>query len=617
VNLVKRIRNNNGDSLFDNNSIKVIVIGCMAIITALLFMSIISIIIMNKAVVQKLKTNDLGNLADSIGAVIEGKIDKAVDASLMMANDPIVKSWIETGENDKSEGRLVQYKMEDLVNSFGYDTSFLVSDVTKHYWSFHSDQFELLDTVTKDDPDDKWFFTSIKMGKRYEINIDPNKELDDTFVWINTLMGDVESPIAVTGIGMNLSEVIEELVSDETKSKVENDIWLVDGQGVIYLSKNPEFLKKSMQDYLPSSLFENINRRGNMGKQFEIAEYSNSKSEKYDIAYKRIKDTEWKLIVQIPRSESLSFLKAVTVNTVLSCIFIIILMVTTFYFLSNRIANPYKRALQLNQELEKTVGERTRELQERNAKIQDSIDYAKMIQQTILPSDSEMKKHLKEYFVIFEQRDTVGGDFYWMRTYSEGALLVVGDCTGHGVPGALMTTAVNAILNHIADELCHDNPAVILMELDRLIKQSFRKDGSKQIISDGLDAAVFYIHQAGTALFAGANISVFISDGNNVREIKGSIDSIDCLTRRKEKHFENHGIEYNEGNTFYVASDGYKDQPGGEKKLPFGKSRLLALLEAVNQLEMEEQKTQILCTLKEYQGNETRRDDITILGFRL
>ena len=149
MNLVKRLKNNNGDSLFDNNSIKVIVIGCIAIIMALLFMSITSIMIMNKAVVQKLKTNDLENLADSIGAVIEGKIDKAVDASLMLANDPIVKSWIETGENNDSYGRLVQYKMEDLVNSFGYDTSFLVSNVSRHYWSFHGNKFELLEERKK------------------------------------------------------------------------------------------------------------------------------------------------------------------------------------------------------------------------------------------------------------------------------------------------------------------------------------------------------------------------------------------------------------------------------------------------------------------------------------
>ena len=616
MNLVKRLKNNNGGSLFDNNSLKVIVIGCMAIITALLVMSITSILIMNKAVVQKLKTNDLGNLAESIGAVIEGKIDRAVDASLMLANDPIVKSWIENEEKDESEGRLVQYKMEDLVNSFGYDTSFLVSDVTKHYWSFHSDTFELLDTVSIDDPDDRWFFTSIKMGKRYEINIDPNKELGDTFVWINTLMGDVESPIAVTGIGMNLSNVIDELVRDETKSKVENDIWLVDGQGIIYLAKNPKYLEQNIQDYLPPSLLDNIGRPENMGKEFEIAEYS-LKGVKYDIAYKTIKDTKWKLMVQIPRSESMSFLRAVTIYTIISCLIIIILMVTTFYYLSNRIANPYKRALQLNQELEKTVGERTRDLQERNAKIQDSIDYAKMIQQTILPSDSELKKRLKGHFVIFEQRDTVGGDFYWMKSYSDGFLLVVGDCTGHGVPGALMTTAVNAILNRIADELWHDNPAVILKELDRLIKQSFRKDGSRQIISNGLDAGVLYVSNSGRGLFSGANISALISDGDKIREIKGSSDTIDCLSRRKEKRFENHIIEYNENNTFYMATDGFKDQPGGEVKLPFGKSRMLALLEVVKKLEMEEQKALLLSTLKEYEGNETRRDDITMLGFKL
>lgn len=607
----------NIDSLFDNNSMKVVIIGCMTIIVALLFMSSISVMIMNNAVVNKLKTNDLGNMAESIGAVIEGKIDKAVDASQMMANDPIMKSWIESEEKDEAAGELVRYKMVDQVNSFGYDTSFLVSNLTKHYWSFHQNKFELLDTVSVDDPDDIWFFNSINMKKKYEINIDQNKELNDTFVWINTLMGEVNSPIAVTGIGMNLSEVINELMRDEKKSNIKNDIWLVDGTGVIYLSKNPAYLEKNMQNYLPSSLIEDMGNDGNTEKQFEIAEYKNVKGEIYDIAYKGIKDTKWKLIVQIPRSESLNFLKAVIINTVISCIVIILLMVATFYLLSNRIANPYRRALQLNQELEKIVGERTRELQEKNTRIQDSLDYAKMIQQTILPSEYEMKKHLKEYFVIFEPRDTVGGDFYWMKSNSEGFLLVVGDCTGHGVPGALMTTAVNAMLNHISEEICNDNPATIIKELDRLIKQSFRKEGSCEMISDGLDAAVFFVSKLGKVLFAGANISVFVSNGDAVREFKGSIDTIDCMARRREKQFENHEIEYNERNTFYVATDGYQDQPGGERQLPFGKGRLMALLEAVGHLDMEEKKVQLLYVLKEYQGNEVRRDDITMLGFKL
>lgn len=153
------------NSLLDRNAIKVIVIGCIAIITALLIMSITSVMIMNNAVITKLKSNDLGNLAQSIGTVIEGKIDRAVDASLMMADDPVLIAWVKSGEKDETTGSLVQSKMVGQAGSLGYDTTFLVSNVTKRYWSFYNGKFGLLDTVSEDDPDDSWFFTTLAMKK--------------------------------------------------------------------------------------------------------------------------------------------------------------------------------------------------------------------------------------------------------------------------------------------------------------------------------------------------------------------------------------------------------------------------------------------------------------------
>lgn len=603
-------------SLFDNNSIKVVVIGCAAIIIALLIMSSISLMIMNNAVVSKLKTSDLSNLAASIGAVIEGKIEKAAEVSVMLASDPVTVGWLQGAEGDQVAGGLVRQKMIDAVDTLGYDTSFLVNNVTKHYWSYHKGTFELLDTVSTDDADDDWFFTAMTMHKRYEINIDHNKELDDTFVWINTLVGDLSKPVAVTGLGMNLSDVIDELIRDDEKSKVKNDIWLVDGAGMIYLSKDPQHRGRTVQELLPASIVEQMTAGQGGSGEYAIEEYVDAAGERYDLAYKGIKDTAWKLLVQIPRSETVGFLGKVTWNTVISCVVIILLMVATFYWLANRIANPYQRALQLNQELERVVGERTSELQEKNAKINDSLEYAKMIQQTILPTTGELQRNLRQHFVIYQPRDTVGGDFYWMRSEHDGCWLVVGDCTGHGVPGALMTTAVNAMLNSILDAAIAD-PAVVLGELERLLKQAFSQEGGGESISDGLDAAVLRITRAGEIRFAAANLSLFVSDLAGVREIKGTSTTIDCNPTRQSKVFATHQLISDAAATFYVATDGFKDQPGGEKRLPFGKGRLLALLAEVRDLELDQQRQQLLQALADYAGSEVRRDDITLVAFRL
>lgn len=617
VGLLPQDRTRKHGSLFDNSSVKVVIIGCAAIIVALLVMSQSSIMIMRDAVVHKLKTNDLGNLAASISAVIEGKIDKATDLSLMMASDPVTIGWLDSAERDQQAGTLGQEKMISIVDTLGYNTAFLVSDVTKHYWSYHQGVFNLLDTVSEQDVDDQWFFTSMAMGKRYEINIDHNKELGDTFVWINTLVGDLQSPIAVTGLGMNLSDVIDELVLAEEQSKVKNDIWLVDGAGVIYLAKDPSFRERSVQDILPQEIVTQMTGDGSLGEDFIIDEYTGADGGVNDIAYKRIKHTAWTLVVQIPRAESVGFLKTVTSNTIVSCVVIILLMVATFYLLANRIANPYKRAVQLNQQLEGMVEERTRELQEKNAKIQDSLEYAKMIQQTILPSDVELRRNLRDHFVIFQPREAVGGDFYWMRGGSEGCWLVVGDCTGHGVPGALMTTAVNAMLNNILDTNPSQDPVDILKNLERLIRQSFTREGDDQVIADGLDAAVIYISRAGQVSFAGANIPVYVSDSRGVREIKGTNATIDCISTGREKLFVTHDLSWDEETIFYVATDGYKDQPGGERHLPFGKARLTALLAEIREMSLEQQASHLLQALEQYAGSEARRDDVTVLGFKL
>jgi len=267
--------------------------------------------------------------------------------------------------------------------------------------------------------------------------------------------------------------------------------------------------------------------------------------------------------------------------------------------------------------LENKVLERTRELNEKNAKIQDSIEYAKMIQQTILPDDAEIRKTLKDYFIIWNPRDIVGGDLYWMRKFDDGFTIVIGDCTGHGVPGALMTMAVNAILDRIVDDLCHDDPALILNELNRLLFQTLSKGNGESDLQDGMDAGVIYVSNRGEILYSGARISLFILEDDQSAEIKGISYTIGTDANHKGKPFINHSIKLNQGISFYLATDGFKDQVGGERRLPFGKKGILAVLKSTQQCTMEEQKEILWSTYEDYKKDEILRDDVTMFGFRL
>lgn len=267
--------------------------------------------------------------------------------------------------------------------------------------------------------------------------------------------------------------------------------------------------------------------------------------------------------------------------------------------------------------LENKVEERTRELNEKNLKIQDSIEYAKMIQQTILPDDDEMRKLFKDYFVIWNPRDVVGGDFYWMRKFEDGFLIVVGDCTGHGVPGALMTMAVNSILNHIVEEMCHDDPAFILNEMSPLLVQSLGRGRPENNIQDGLDAGAVFVSIDGKMLYAASRIALISVRDGEVIEIKGDRHTIGPRLRKNQKKFENEKIDMEPGTSFYLATDGVIGQMGGEERLPFGKKRLLSLLKSIQRCPMEEQKKIIWSAFEEYKKEEILLDDVTIMGFRL
>lgn len=615
--IAKIKKSKESNPLFDNNSIKVIVAGCIAIAIAMIFMSITSMLITRNAIINKLKSTDIYNLAKSISGVIDGKIDKSVETSRILSDDPIILKWIESSDKDNEDRNMVQAMLSNIVNGSGYDTTFIVSNKTNNYWSYHNNKFELLDVVSKEDPNDNWFFNTIKMKKKYTINIESNAELKNTFVWIDTLVGDINNPLGVAGTGIDLSSVINELIA-ESKNEVKSDIWLVNEKNMISLSKNSEYINKNLSSYLPNTLIRSITKHDTSdSEKFEVSDYKNSEGKTYDLAFKGVKGTGWNIIVRIPRSESLSIMSPITLNTILSCFLIILIMIIIFYLISKKISNPYKRAIILNQELEIKVAERTKELQEKNIKIQDSIEYAKMIQETILPSDSEMNDALKDYFVISKPRDIVGGDFYWMKNYKDHFLLVIGDCTGHGVPGALMTTSVISTLNHIVDELNNDNPAIILKELDRLVKQSFRGNTTNKNIEYGLDAGILYVSKEKEILFSGAAISAIIVDESGINEIKPRTRTINCKKSTKEMSFENYKILYSPGTAIYMVTDGITDQVGGEKHLPYGKKKLMASIENVKNISMREQADTIIHSFENYCGNELLRDDITILGFRL
>lgn len=600
------------NKFFDNNSLKVILLASITLILAVFLMGGISYIIARNAVVEKLKSRDLLYIAQSITAKVDGRLERAKETALILAKDPVIKNWIIGMEKDPLKGDLSKQRIAEVVHDFDYDNSFIVSNLTYNYWTENG---ERIDVMSINDDDDSWFFDFIEEKKTLSTIIDYNNQRKNTFAFINALMGDVNNPLAVVGVGISLEDISEEFKS--YKFGEQSNMWLVDKNENIYISEDAMHSGKNLEDFLPSNIMDSIYSFSDTNLEHtKILEYKNSEGMIYDVIYQKLQSTDLMLVFQIPRKESTSFIDTIKVNTLIACFITIILLVIIFYLISNKIANPYKRAIQLNHEMERLVNERTIELKEKNQKIIDSIEYAKMIQESILPSPQEMKSIFEDYFLLWKPRDIVGGDFYYTKSFDSGSVFILGDCTGHGVPGALMTMTVNSILNYIIDKDSIKNPGNILTRLNVALKQTLYGRNSLSNIDDGLDAGVVYMSRWGECVFAGARISLFIKGEDFLRICKGDKKGIGYKRTDDKYKFKNYNFLIGKEDIIYMSTDGYIHQNGGEKNFSLGKTKFHEIIDTSYGQDMNKQKLIFEGKLNAYMKDEAQRDDITVIGFK-
>jgi serine phosphatase RsbU (regulator of sigma subunit) len=249
--------------------------------------------------------------------------------------------------------------------------------------------------------------------------------------------------------------------------------------------------------------------------------------------------------------------------------------------------------------------------------ILESIDYASHIQAAFLPDASRLEAVLPEHCLLWHQRDMVGGDAYWLRPWGDGFFLGVIDCTGHGVPGAFMTLIVQSLLEKALVE-GDITPSGMLARTNRLIKDALGQNQRGARSDDGMDCALCHVSlRAGTMLFAGANAPLYVVDGEGARQLRGDRCGLGYVRSPRDFVFTDIELPLDPGTRFYMATDGIVDQVGGDKRLPFGKTRLLRFFEEQAAHRITGQGSALLERLTEYQGREQRRDDVTLLGFEI
>ncbi len=265
-----------------------------------------------------------------------------------------------------------------------------------------------------------------------------------------------------------------------------------------------------------------------------------------------------------------------------------------------------------------------REVETANLHITESIQYAKLIQRSMLPNPDNIRPFLLESFYICMPRDIVGGDFIFTDYVGGGFVLAVIDCTGHGVPGAFMTLIAAFGLRKIIRDEGRSDPAQILKRLSFIVKTMLHQDTDYALSDDGLDAAVCFIRGPeteasdvqGSLTFAGARLPLFCVHDDEVTVIKGDRESVGYKKSSLNFNFTNHVIPVREGMAFYMASDGFADQLGGERDRRFGLRRLRELLRKNHGESFERQRELLLQAFNAYKRDNERQDDVTLLGFR-
>ncbi|TAE01091.1 MAG: GAF domain-containing protein [Bacteroidetes bacterium] len=259
-------------------------------------------------------------------------------------------------------------------------------------------------------------------------------------------------------------------------------------------------------------------------------------------------------------------------------------------------------------------------IKDKNDKIMDSIRYAKTIQHAILPSEKDMSGAFKDYFVIFQPKDIVSGDFYWLSRLSDfQTLFAVLDCTGHGVPGAFMSMIGNDLLSEIVDVKHIIEPAQILETLNQRIRECLKQDD--RLNDDGMDACLCLleknIYDQTFVRFSGAKRPLYYlnSQEDQIKTLKGDNKSIGG--RQKEnKNFTTQDVLLYPNDFIYLSTDGFSDQADEENR-KFGTVQIKRILESSQSLPMKEQGEILEQALFQHKKNSLQRDDITFVGIKL
>jgi len=278
---------------------------------------------------------------------------------------------------------------------------------------------------------------------------------------------------------------------------------------------------------------------------------------------------------------------------------------------------------QREEELEQLVKQRTSEVvhqkelvEIKNKEIVASINYAKRLQEAILPSAASLANFFPDSFIFYQPKDIVAGDFYWMLPAGNAILVIAADCTGHGVPGALMSMLGVSLLNQIVSEKKITVPAEILKQLHVAVITALKQEENDS--RDGMDIAICRFDlEKNEVHFAGANRPLWLLRNGETQFFPPDKIPVGGLQTKRNITFTSHTIPYTIGDVFYLFTDGYADQFGGDNGKKLMTKKFREIVQETGSSKMPEQKKYLAEYFKRWKGNNEQVDDVLVIGIRV
>ena len=587
---------------------------------------------------------------------LEASVTREIAIVLKMADSPLLVRYFNNPDNRELE-EIVFEEFTAYQKAINAESVFWVNDKDKILYT--DSVFTYI--VDPSDPENYWYPMTLYETKVYNFNINYNHELNETNLWINAPVFDNDKPIGIVGAGINLSEFVDEIYRGFPEAI---EMYLFNVSGEITGARDINLIAKKVhiEEKLSWVNMETIAETKPQPQTFDETGYFHTVDLNEVAVFAAIPSLNWYMIAvqKIDIIDSLmngmTILFAVMMLVILLVFLVFNKFVASLFKPLNRMTGTMYKIIRewdletdsgdyqkdeigtLNEFLDVTIKMMSQKLHAERIAHELELDkgraeaarqvmvsgfeYARRIQKNLLIFERRFSRAFTDYFCIWEPKDIVSGDLYWIKNFSGGTVLCVFDCTGHGTPGALLTMLVFSAFEAIVNESNCMDTAQIIWELEKQLVTVLNVDypegreEKSMDIKDGCDLAVLYIAKDGSVTISAGNTHVFVCDGIAVNRIKGQRIHIGNGILKSKEEIRIVSIPANPANKFYIGSDGLYEQVGGSDKIPFGYTILQDTILKYHGESLKEISGRIWQVFEEYRGENERRDDFELISFK-